>query len=75
MLEKNVLNNNNSDTVSDKHKINETKSEQDNNKSGGCVDKRFLQCPAAVSMKHLQKFIRMKFALSQNHKVNKKKLK
>ncbi|XP_064214442.1 polycomb group protein Psc isoform X2 [Tribolium castaneum] len=60
-----VLNNNNSEAVSDKHKLNGTKNGEC--KSG---DKRYLQCPAAVSMKHLQKFIRMKFALSQNHKVD-----
>ncbi|XP_044260353.1 polycomb group protein Psc-like [Tribolium madens] len=62
-----VLNNNNSDTVSDKHKLNGTKNGEKECKNG---DKRYLQCPAAVSMKHLQKFIRMKFALSQNHKVD-----
>ncbi|KAG5883072.1 hypothetical protein JTB14_031183 [Gonioctena quinquepunctata] len=33
-------------------------------------DKRFLQCPAAVSMKHLQKFIRMKFGLTSDHRVD-----
>ncbi|XP_028134895.1 protein suppressor 2 of zeste-like [Diabrotica virgifera virgifera] len=33
-------------------------------------DKRFLQCPAAVSMKHLQKFIRMKFGLTGDHRVD-----
>ncbi|VEN47616.1 unnamed protein product [Callosobruchus maculatus] len=33
-------------------------------------DKRYLQCPAAVSMKHLQKFIRMKFGLTIDHKVD-----
>lgn len=32
-------------------------------------DRRYLQCPAAVSMTHLQKFIRMKYALSSEHKV------
>lgn len=32
-------------------------------------DKRYLQCPAAVSMKHLQKFIRMKFGLTGDHRV------
>ncbi|XP_018570886.1 polycomb group protein Psc-like [Anoplophora glabripennis] len=33
-------------------------------------DKRFLQCPPAVSMKHLQKFIRMKFGLTGDHRVD-----
>ncbi|KAJ8956269.1 hypothetical protein NQ318_015005 [Aromia moschata] len=33
-------------------------------------DKRFLQCPAAVSMKHLQKFVRMKFGLTGDHRVD-----
>ncbi|KAJ8970884.1 hypothetical protein NQ317_010793 [Molorchus minor] len=33
-------------------------------------DKRFLQCPAAVTMKHLQKFIRMKFGLTGDHRVD-----
>ncbi|GJQ77941.1 hypothetical protein Trydic_g2302 [Trypoxylus dichotomus] len=33
-------------------------------------DRRYLQCPAAVSMTHLQKFIRMKYALSSEHKVD-----
>lgn len=33
-------------------------------------DKRFLQCPAGVSMKHLQKFIRMKFGLNADHRVS-----
>lgn len=32
-------------------------------------DRRYLQCPAAVSMSHLQKFLRMKYALSLEHKV------
>ncbi|KRT85665.1 zinc finger protein [Oryctes borbonicus] len=33
-------------------------------------DRRYLQCPAAVSMTHLQKFIRMKYALLSEHKVD-----
>lgn len=33
-------------------------------------DRRYLQCPAAVSMSHLQKFLRMKYALSTEHKVS-----
>lgn len=33
-------------------------------------DKRFLQCPAAVSMTHLQKFIRMKYGLTGDHRVS-----
>jgi hypothetical protein len=49
----------------DRHKVNGAKESEPK----GEGEKRFLQCPAAVSMKHLQKFIRMKFALTQNHKV------
>ncbi|XP_057669169.1 polycomb group protein Psc-like [Diorhabda carinulata] len=49
------------------------KSDKDSNKKdeneNNC-DKRFLQCPAAVSMKHLQKFIRMKFGLTGDHRVD-----
>lgn len=33
-------------------------------------DKRFLQCPAAVSMRHLQKFVRMKYGLTVDHRVS-----
>lgn len=33
-------------------------------------DRRYLNCPAAVSMKHLQKFIRKKYALTTEHKVS-----
>lgn len=33
-------------------------------------DRRYLQCPAAVTMSHLQKFIRMKFGLTPEHKVS-----
>ena len=63
-----VLNNNNSDSVGDKHRPKDAKSDKDGEQE--CKsDKRFLQCPAAVSMRHLQKFIRMKFALTQHHKV------
>ncbi|GLV38366.1 Posterior sex combs [Carabus blaptoides fortunei] len=32
--------------------------------------KRFLRCPAAVRMNHLMKFLRMKFALSNEHRVD-----
>ncbi|CAG9853546.1 unnamed protein product [Phyllotreta striolata] len=41
-----------------------------NDENGKNCDKRFLQCPAAVSMKHLQKFIRMKFGLTADHRVD-----
>lgn len=34
------------------------------------TDRRYLQCAAAVSMSHLQKFLRMKYALSPEHKVS-----
>lgn len=37
--------------------------------AGPLRDRRYLQCPAAVSMSHLQKFVRMKYALSGEHKV------
>ncbi|XP_060533829.1 polycomb group protein Psc-like [Cylas formicarius] len=33
-------------------------------------DKRYLSCPAAVNMKHLQKFIRMKHGLTSDHRVD-----
>lgn len=33
-------------------------------------DRRYLQCPAAVTMSHLQKFVRMKFGLTSEHKVS-----
>lgn len=45
-------------------------SQKDGRESKDC-DKRYLQCPAAVSMKHLQKFIRMKFGLTGDHRVSK----
>ncbi|XP_017772149.1 PREDICTED: polycomb group protein Psc-like isoform X2 [Nicrophorus vespilloides] len=32
-------------------------------------DRRYLRCAAAVSMSHLHKFLRMKYALSPEHKV------
>lgn len=32
--------------------------------------RRYLQCPAAVSMKHLKKFIRMKYGLRSDHRVD-----
>ncbi|CAH1382581.1 unnamed protein product [Tenebrio molitor] len=54
------------DAAGDRHKVNGAKESEPK----GEGEKRFLQCPAAVSMKHLQKFIRMKFALTQNHKVD-----
>ncbi|KAF5300722.1 hypothetical protein FQR65_LT09118 [Abscondita terminalis] len=33
-------------------------------------DRRYLQCPAAVTMSLLQKFLRMKYALSAEHRVD-----
>lgn len=36
----------------------------------GVEGKRFLKCPAAVSMQLLQKFVRMKFGLTLNHRVS-----
>ncbi|XP_065171086.1 LOW QUALITY PROTEIN: polycomb group protein Psc-like [Atheta coriaria] len=48
------------------------KKESDCDKSEKKVkaDRRYLQCPAAVSMSHLQKFLRMKYALSSEHRVD-----
>lgn len=37
-------------------------------------DRRYLQCPAAVTMSHLQKFVRMKYALTSEHRVSQRKL-
>ena len=31
---------------------------------------RYLKCPAAVTMRQLKKFIRMKYGLSSEHKVD-----
>lgn len=33
-------------------------------------DRRYLQCPAAVTMWHLQKFVRMKYGLTSEHRVS-----
>ncbi|XP_066257923.1 polycomb group protein Psc-like isoform X1 [Euwallacea similis] len=33
-------------------------------------DIRYLQCPAGVNMKHLQKFVRMKYGLRVDHRVD-----
>lgn len=33
-------------------------------------NKRFLQCPAAVTMGHIMKFLRMKYALTEGHRVS-----
>lgn len=66
----NSTNNNNSEVISAKHKLNGSKNQKDDISLDSKSDQRFLQCPAAVAMKHLQKFIRMKFALSVNHKVS-----
>lgn len=48
-------------------------SDRDVKSPGGECDKRFLQCPPAVSMKHLQKFLRMKFGLTGDHRVSEEK--
>lgn len=32
--------------------------------------RRYLQCPAAVGMSHLKKFIRMKYGLTDEHRVS-----
>ncbi|CAH2004931.1 unnamed protein product [Acanthoscelides obtectus] len=49
--------------------VNKKLTDSDSVQNQDC-DKRYLQCPAAVSMKHLQKFIRMKFGLTVDHKVD-----
>lgn len=38
--------------------------------NGVNTHKRYLQCPAALTMYHLKKFIRLKYDLSNTHKVN-----
>lgn len=48
----------------------ETGDDKDINKE---CDKRYLRCPAAVLMKHLQKFIRLKNGLTADHRVSDKK--
>ncbi|XP_018318412.1 protein suppressor 2 of zeste [Agrilus planipennis] len=47
-----------------------TKSDAGESDKDGRKDKRYLQCPAAVTMSILQKFVRMKYALSLEHKVD-----
>ncbi|KAK9702390.1 Zinc finger, C3HC4 type (RING finger) [Popillia japonica] len=60
--------------VDDKLEVSDDKVQSDKNDSKPnkdeqrLRDRRYLQCPAAVSMTHLQKFIRMKYALSSEHK-------
>ncbi|KAF7264998.1 hypothetical protein GWI33_021757, partial [Rhynchophorus ferrugineus] len=50
--------------------------EQSNVNSNGQItndvigDKRYLQCPAGVNMKHLQKFMRKKHGLTDDHRVD-----
>ncbi|CAH0548525.1 unnamed protein product [Brassicogethes aeneus] len=44
-------------------------SDSDSVKKNNC-DKRYLSCLAGVTMRHLQKFIRMKFALTADHRVD-----
>jgi len=34
------------------------------------VHKRYLQCPAAVSTRHLKKFVRMKYGLGNEFQVD-----
>lgn len=48
--------------------------ENDGGKEEKVRDRRYLQCPAAVAMSHLQKFLRMKYALSPEHKVRSENL-
>lgn len=57
------------DTDQNVQSVNEDDSQKLGKENKDC-DKRFLQCPAAVSMKHLQKFIRMKFGLTGDHRVS-----
>lgn len=47
-----------------------TKCDTDDKCADGENEKRFLQCPAAVSITLLQKFIRMKYGLTNGHKVS-----
>ncbi|KAI4454499.1 ring finger domain-containing polycomb group component [Holotrichia oblita] len=51
-------------------KVQSDKSDSKSKDEQRLKDRRYLQCPAAVSMTHLQKFIRMKYALSSEHKVD-----
>lgn len=48
----------------------QTISDSDNFSDNTGCDKRFLQCPAGVNMKHLQKFVRMKYGLTADHRVS-----
>lgn len=34
------------------------------------IYRRYLQCPAAVTMAHIMKFLRMKYALTEEHRVS-----
>lgn len=59
----------------DANKVVEGESEKD--ADGGSADehlpkndRKYLQCPAAVKISYLQKFIRMKFGLTSEHKVS-----
>lgn len=36
-------------------------------------DIRYLRCPAGINMKHLQKFLRMKYGLTADHRVSRLK--
>ncbi|KAK9886386.1 hypothetical protein WA026_016658 [Henosepilachna vigintioctopunctata] len=55
----------NSERSSDKVNSDEQHKENKND-----VGKRYLKCPAAVSMQLLQKFLRMKFGLTVDHRVD-----
>lgn len=60
--------NSDSDCTKDKEPVDSERSNSDGDVKE--CDKRYLQCPPAVSMKHLQKFIRMKFGLTGDHRVS-----
>lgn len=51
----------------DKTRVSESFDEFADSRRG---DRRYLQCPAAVTMSLLQKFVRMKYALSAEHRVD-----
>lgn len=60
----------NSDSVPPKNNGQIIISDSDNLSDNTGCDKRFLQCPAGVNMKHLQKFVRMKYGLTADHRVS-----
>ncbi|CAL4109277.1 unnamed protein product, partial [Meganyctiphanes norvegica] len=53
-----------------KNKMDVDKDEKQSDALKTPVHKRFLKCPAAVQVSHLEKFVRLKYGLSTNHKVD-----